>query len=140
MTTKQMDQELIRVGRRYPQDSIHTRQYHALREYYGAYFSEVFFQAAWAVLGPVGSALDGASFGEVQRLSTVGKHFKLALEAEALTLASGDESGDFAAGPALGGITESLGEGTPDLDTWEADSDNDDDDLPSATIAGDPFG
>lgn len=140
MTTKKPEQKTIRPSKQYPKDSLHYRQYQALKEYYGGTFNDVFFRAAWAVLGPLGSALDGASFGEVQRLSTVGKHFKLALEAEALTLASGDESGDFAAGPALGGITESLGKGTPDLDTWEDDSDNDDDDLPSATIAGDPFG
>ncbi|BDM82842.1 hypothetical protein [Acaryochloris marina] len=140
MPNEGSEQQRLKVTKRYPQDSVHVRQYEALRKYYGPDFSHIFFQAAWSVLGPLGSALDGASFGEVKKLSTVGSHLKLALEAEALTLASGDESGNFAAGPALGGLTAQLDEGTPDIDTWEADSDNDDDDLPSAPIAGDPFG
>lgn len=141
MTTNKTEQETIRPSKQYPKDSLHYRQYQALKEYYGGTFNDVFFRAAWAVLGPLGSALDGASFNEVQKLSTVGKHLRIVFESEALMLASGDESGDFAAGPVLGGNTAQLNEGTPDLDTWKDDSDNDDDDdLPSTPIAGDPFG
>ncbi len=138
---KEADIKIIRPSKQLPKGSLHYRQYQALKKYYGGTFNDVFFQAAWAVLGPMGSALDGASFSEVQNLSNVGKHLRIVFESEALMLASGDEGGDFAAGPAHEDIAVQPNEESPDLDTWEADSDNDDeDDLPSTPIAGDPFG
>ncbi|MGR3277102.1 hypothetical protein ACSYAD_18530 [Acaryochloris marina NIES-2412] len=136
---KEADIKIIRPSKQLPKGSLHYRQYQALKKYYGGTFNDVFFQAAWAVLGPMGSALDGASFSEVENLSNVGKHLRIVFESEALMLASGDERGDFAAGPALEVATAQLDKGIPDLDAWEAASDNDDD-LPSAPIAGDPFG
>lgn len=138
MTAKRPSRTTMRFIKQYPTDSLHTQQYAALKEYYGKVFDEVFFQTAWAVLGPLGSALHGASLSEVKKRQGAGKHLILALEAEAFTLASGDESGDFAAGPAFDGITAQFDEGTPDLDAWEDDEDNDD--IPQATIPGDPFG
>lgn len=139
MPVKSSNYETIRPSKRLAKGSLQCRQYEALRKYYGSELSDVFFRAAWTVLGPLGSALDGASAEEVQKLLTVGKHLRIVFESEALMLASGDESGDFAAGPALEVATAQLNEGIPDLDTWEAASDNDDD-LPLAPIAGDPFG
>lgn len=126
---KESDIKTIRPSKQYPEDSAHYRRYLALKKYYGGSFNEMFFQAAWSVLGPLGSAVLGAPLDEVQRLSTVGNHFKLALDSEALATASGGN--------------KIVGEDQPSLDTWANDSEGTediDDDSLSVSIASDPFG
>lgn len=128
-------QKMLRVGKRYPEGSKHLRQYEALREYYGPAFSEVFFQAAWSALGPLADALQGESYAAIQRIQAPSKHFIEALHTEALTLASGDEQGNFAAGPPM--VQPEPIHDLEDLGDYEV---NDDNDVPMIAIAGDPFG
>ena len=134
-------QKQLRVAKTYPVDSVHYRQFEALREYFGQEFSEIFFQAAWSVVGPLGSALLGASQNEVQKQQGPHKLFALALATEALTLASGDEHGYFAEGQSYLSQDEPVAheDFSPLVvsDDFEQDLDLSGGNVP---IAGDPFG
>lgn len=112
----------IRVSKQYPTDSLRNRQYQALKNYYGEAFDEVFFQAAWSVLGPFGSALNGASKGDVTKQVAGGRVFIQSVHTEVQAISNCNQFHEPPTNP------------TPDpvaKDELE--------DIPQAQIVGDPF-
>lgn len=131
-----MKNRQFKVTKTYPDDSERSKQLEALRDYYGPNFNQIFFEAAFAVLGCVADQRLGVPAVTIQSRKTANQHFIDSIYLESI----GQANGDITPPPSLQPIPDQQ----TDADLYDGLEDDEEDDpiQPSSAgaIPGDPFG